>query len=110
MTKVMGVVALVALLAAPSVALGANGNRAGVAKRAAQQQCNQERSQTGRPAFQQKYGKPHAFQHCVSQHLAADRAAAKACRGERKAMGPAAFRQKYGKPNAMVRCIRAKTG
>jgi hypothetical protein len=112
MTKLMGVAALVALLALPSVALGANGHgkRVGEAKRAARQQCNQERQQTGKPAFQQKYGKPHAFQHCVQQHLAADRAAAQACRGERRAMGVQAFRQKYGQHNAMVRCIRAKTG
>jgi hypothetical protein len=108
MTKVMGVVAMVGLLALPSVALGAHGK--GAAHRAAMQQCNQERSHLKRAAFRQKYGKPHAFRNCVRQHLAADRAAATACRAERNSMGVVAFRQKYGKPNTMVRCIRATAG
>jgi hypothetical protein len=114
MTKLIGVLAAVALLALPGTALAkhgnGNGNGRGAAARAAVQQCNQERSRSGKPAFQQKYGRPHAFRNCVRQHLAADRAAAQACRGERKAMGVPAFRQKYGTPNALVRCVRAKTG
>ena len=98
MTKLMGVAALVALLALPSVALGANGHgkRVGDAKLAARQQCNQERKQTGKPAFQQKYGKPHAFQHCVQQHLAADRSAAQACRGAAGGVRRAELRASYG--------------
>ena len=114
MTKLMGVVVAMMLLALPSAALAAHGkNRvrgygSGPAVLAALQQCNQERTQAGKPAFQQKYGE-HAFRSS-SGHLAADRAAAQACRGERKAMGVPAFRQKYGTPNALVRCIRSKTG
>lgn len=115
MTKLMGVLVAMMLLALPSAALAAHGkNRvrgygSGPAVLAALQQCNQEQTQAGKPAFQQKYG-THAFRSCVRQHLAADRAAAQACRGERKAMGVPAFRQKYGTPNALVRCIRSKTG
>ncbi len=115
MTKLMGVLVAMVLLALPSAALAAHGNNrvrgygSGPAVLAALQQCNQEQTQAGKPAFQQKYGE-HAFRSCVRQHLAADRAAAQACRGERMAMGVPAFRQKYGTPNALVRCIRSKTG
>ncbi|HEX3316895.1 MAG TPA: hypothetical protein VHR88_02685 [Solirubrobacteraceae bacterium] len=111
MAKVLGVVVVSALLVLPSAALArGKGTRTGVAARAAVQQCNQERSQIGKPAFRQKYGKPRAFARCVVQHLAADRAAARDCRGERKSMGVQGFRQKYGTPNALMRCIRAKAG
>ena len=113
MTKVMGVLAVIALLALPSAALAhgrGNGQGIGAALRAAVHQCMQERSQSGVPAFQQKYGTPHAFIKCLRQHLPADRTAAKACRGERRSIGIPAFQQKYGKPNALVRCIRAQAG
>jgi hypothetical protein len=111
MAKLMGVIAVIAVLALPSAALAhGNGGGIGAALRAAVQQCKQERSQTGVPAFQQKYGKPHAFIKCIRQHLSADRTAAQACRGERKSMGVPAFQHKYGKPNALVRCIRAQAG
>ena len=86
MTKLMGVAALVALLALPSVALGANGHgkRVGDAKRAARQQCNQERKQTGKPAFQQKYGleafpsTPDEYSKLIASDLASWKAVVKA--------------------------------
>jgi hypothetical protein len=113
MAKVLGVLAVMALLAVPSTSLAhghGNGQGVGAALRAAVQQCKQERSQGGVAAFRQKYGKRHAFIKCLRQRLPADRAAAQSCRGERKSMGLSAFQQKYGQPNAIVRCIRAQAG
>jgi hypothetical protein len=109
MTTKIAAIAAAGVLLAPAVAV-AQGNNNGPARHAAQAQCNQERAQIGRPAFQQKYGKPHAYKNCVQAHLAADQAAAQQCKAERKAMGQKAFRQKYGKQGAMMHCIRSRTG
>lgn len=128
MTKLIAVLAALAVVAIPAVAIGQSGDhgkRANpgrahhhqghlvkrVAHRLAAQECRTERKQTGKDAFRAKYGPKHAFRHCVRQHAKADRAkvrtAAKACRAERKSTGKDAFRAKYNTPHAFRNCVRA---
>jgi len=77
------------------------------ARAVARQQCAQERSTIGVPAFRAKYGRPNAFNRCVRTHLPSDRAAAVQCRAERRATGGRAFRLKYG-PAPLKRCIATR--
>ncbi len=130
MTKLIAVLAALAVAAVPAVAIGQGDHQAKgkdrarahqrhhprqvvnrVAHRLVAQQCRTERQQLGQDAFRARYGTPHALRRCVNQHVKAEsakvRAAAKACRAERKESGKKAFRAKYGTPHALRNCVRA---
>jgi hypothetical protein len=99
-------VALLALLAVPTLASGhAKRHHAGVGPAAAA--CKSERK-ADQAAFKTKYANKngkHAFRRCVAAHV---RQAAKTCRAERKT-DQAAFKTKYGNKNgknAFRRCVR----
>jgi hypothetical protein len=106
--KTIVVVALLALLAVPTFALG-NGNGKGNQGSAgpAVAACKAER-QADPAAFKAKYANKkgkHAFKRCVARH---ERQARKTCRAERNA-DPAAFKTKYANKkgkHAFRRCVR----
>jgi hypothetical protein len=80
--------------------------------RAAVHACKAERSELGREAFGEKYGRP-AFRNCAHQALPEARNAAQECRAEREETGVDAFREKYGSNengrNAFGKCVSGKT-
>jgi hypothetical protein len=111
MRKLVVVVALLALLAVPTFALGHGKAKGHHAAGPAVAACKAER-QADPAAFKAKYANKKgnkAFKRCVARHV---RQARETCRAERKA-DPAAFKAKYANKkghHAFRRCVRQHEG
>src|SRR3954469_22315272 len=106
----IGIAAVVAAgacaLAVPTGAKEHGGD--GAAHHVAAATCKKERTELGREAFAEKYGK-HAMKACLQATATEARNAAQECRAERDEMGADAFREEYGTNhngrNAFGKCV-----
>jgi hypothetical protein len=116
MRKLIGLVAVLALGALPTLAFAEDAP----AQKSAAQLCQEQKKAMGDTAFKALYGtnanKSNAFGKCVSKQNAKSaenkQNAAKACADERKTLGEPAFAEKYGKngskANAFGKCVSMK--
>jgi hypothetical protein len=111
MRKLIGLSAVLMLVALPAIALAQD------APKNASQLCKEQRKAMGDVAFKALYGtnanKSNAHGKCVSKQNAQaaenNQNASKACKAERKTLGETAFKAKYGtnanKSNAFGKCV-----
>ena len=108
MKRVALIAAVTGVLALPAMVSAKPGH--GPVVKAAVHACIQERKDSGREAFVDKYGRP-ALPHCVRQTVPEARNAAQECRDE-QALDPAGFTTQYGSGkngrNAFGKCVSSK--
>jgi len=116
MRKLIGLTAVLALLALPAAAFAQEAPE----PKSASQLCQKQKKAINNTAFKLLHGtnanKTNAFGKCVSKQNAKSaengKNAAKTCADERKTLGEQAFRDKYGKngnkANAFGKCVSMK--